>query len=46
MGACTRRIVSVSITSKATGLAADRAEHAAWCMPSPTRTSNPHQASG
>jgi hypothetical protein len=35
MGACTLRIVSVSINSKATSLTVDRAEHAAWCMPSP-----------
>jgi dTDP-4-dehydrorhamnose reductase len=43
--ACTQRSVSVSINSKAWSLTVDRAEHAAWCMPSPTRTPNPHQAS-
>src|SRR6188508_3105302 len=45
MGACTRRIASVSINTKATSLTADRAEHAAWCMPSPTRTPNTDQPS-
>jgi hypothetical protein len=30
MGACTLRIVSGSINTKATSLAVDRAEYAAW----------------
>ena len=45
LGPCTRRIAAVSIDIQATSLHADRADHAAWCMPSPTRTSVSHQAS-
>jgi hypothetical protein len=35
MGACTRRIAVVSIGIQASSLHADRANAAAWCMPSP-----------
>jgi len=34
MGACTRRIVPASPGVKATGLATERVDHAAWCRPS------------
>ena len=32
-------------TSRQSSLNAKRSDHAAWCMPSPTHTPNPHQAS-
>ena len=35
MGACTRRIAVVSVDIQASSLHADRANAAAWCMPSP-----------
>ncbi len=35
MVACTRRIAAVSLDIQATSLHADRADHAAWCRPSP-----------
>src|SRR5262245_8087802 len=35
MVACTRRIAPVSHGTKATSLGTVRADHAAWCMPSP-----------
>ncbi len=35
MVACTRRLAAVSLDIQATSLHADRADHAAWCRPSP-----------
>src|SRR5262245_32939300 len=35
MGVCTRRVAAASSRAKATSLGADRADHAAWCRPSP-----------
>ena len=35
MVACTRRIAAVSLGIQATSLHAERADHAAWCRPSP-----------
>jgi hypothetical protein len=45
LGACTRRISAVLIGTKATSLATDQVVSAAWCMPFPTDTPTPHQAS-
>jgi hypothetical protein len=35
MGACTRRIATAAIGTKASSLATDRVDRAAWCRPSP-----------
>ena len=35
MGACTRRIAAAPIGTKASSLATDHVDHAAWCRPSP-----------